>query len=236
MESDISDFVGVDKWTESAVSVLVCDDVAYWRRRLTAALEVSPWIEVMAEVDDGDRLVEVVAESAPDVVWLGLHLPGPAGPRLIAAVREVVPSARVVVVANPDEEELRLRALRAGAVGIVGRAGAAQVAAGVTERVAWGQCVLEAPDLAGLLETYAGFRRQAASLQQQLEPPTIDDRDRAVLSRLASGATTGEVGAELGLEASTVSQVVAQAVTRLHRYARTDTVVYAVGEQLFDAG
>ena len=141
----------------------------------------------MAELDDGDAVLAQVSESAPDVVWLGLRMPGPAGPRLTAAIRELVPSARVAVVANPEESDLRMRALRAGATGIVSRASAASVAVSVTERLAWGRCVIEPEDLARLLETYAGLTRQAGSVQLQLAPPTLSDRDREVLGRLALG-------------------------------------------------
>ena len=200
------------------------------------ALEASPSIEVMAEVDDGDAVLAQVGESAPDVVWLGLRMPGPAGPRLTAAIRELVPSARVAVVANPEETDLRMRALRAGATGIVGRASAPSVAVSVTERLAWGRCVLDPDDLARLLEAYAGLTRQAGSVQRQLAPPTLSDRDREVLSQLAGGSSAEEVADALGLAPATVDQTLAQVVGRLHRYTRTEAVVYAVGERLFDAG
>ena len=228
--------MGVQKWSDATISVLVCDDVAHWRRLLTVALQVSPSIEVMAEIDDGDAVLAQVAEAAPDVVWLGLRMPGPGAARLVAAIRELVPSARVAVVANPEESDLRLRALRAGATGIVGRPSAASMAVAVTERLAWGRCVLEVEDLAQLLEAYAGLTRQAGSLQQQLDPPTLSERDHEVLSRLALGATTKDVGAALGLAPATVDQTLAQVVGRLQRYTRTEAVVYAVGEKLFDVG
>lgn len=214
----------------------MCDDVAHWRRLLTVALEASPSIEVMAEFDDGDAVLAQISESAPDVVWLGLSMPGPGAPRLTAAIRELVPSARVAVVANPEAGDVRLRALRAGATGIVGRAFAPAVAVSVTQRLAWGRCVLEPEDLARLLEAYARLNRQAGSVQQQLAPPTLSARDRDVLARLAVGATGEEVADILGLAPATVDQTLAQVVGRLHRYTRTEAVVYAVGERLFEPG
>jgi len=228
--------VDVEKWSDATISVLVCDDVAHWRRLLTVALETSPAIEVMAEVDDGDAVLGQVSESAPDVVWLGLRMSGPGAPRLTAAIRELVPSARVAVVANPEEADLRLRALRAGATGIVGRASAAATAVSVTERLAWGRCVVEPEDVARLLETYAGLNRQASSVQQQLVAPVLTARDRDVLARMALGESGDEVARVLGLAPATVDQTLAQVVGRLHRYTRTEAVVYAVGERLFEPG
>jgi len=218
------------------VSVLVCDESARFRRELIVALEVSPTIEVMAEADDADAVVSQVQEAAPDVVWLGLRMAGSTGVQLTAAIRELVPSARVVVVAGPEDAESRRRALKAGAIGLVAREDAVLLAREVTERVAWGRCALGADDLAVLSETYAGFARQTASLQQQVPPPVLDERQQDVLDRLAGGTDAASVAAALGVDVGVVENLVADAVARLHRFGRTEALAYAVGERLFDAG
>jgi DNA-binding NarL/FixJ family response regulator len=218
------------------VSVLVCEEAARFRRELIVALEASPTIEVMAEADDGDTVVGQVQEAAPDVVWLGLGLSGPGGVRLTAAIRELVPSARVVVVAGPGDDDARRRALKAGAVGLVAREDALSRAIEVTERVAWGRCILGADDLVALVATYAGFDRQAGSLQQQVPSPTLDPHQQDVLTRLADGAAAEVVAAATGLSVASVENLVADAVARLYRFGRTEALAYAVGERLFDAG
>jgi DNA-binding NarL/FixJ family response regulator len=218
------------------VSVLVCDEGARFRRELIVALEASPDIEVMAEADIGDTVVGQVQEAAPDVVWMGLRLSGPGGVRLTAAIRELVPSARVVVMAGPGDEDARRRALKAGATGLVSRDDALSLAVDVTKRVAWGRCVLGPDDLAALAATYAGFDRQAGSLQERVPPPTLDAVQRDVLARLAAGTEVGVVAAATGLTGASVENLVADAAARLHRFGRTEALVYAVGERLFDAG
>lgn len=218
------------------MSVLVCDESARFRRELIVALEASPTIEVMAEADDADAVVSQVQEAAPDVVWLGLRMAGSTGVQLTAAIRELVPSARVVVVAGPEDAESRRRALKAGAIGLVAREDAVLLAREVTERVAWGRCALGADDLAVLSETYAGFGRQTGSLQQQVPPPVLDARQQDVLDRLAGGADAASVASALGVDVGVVENLVADAVARLHRFGRTEALAYAVGERLFDAG
>ena len=218
------------------VSVLVCEEAPRFRRELIVALEASPNIEVMAEADDGDTVVGQVQEAAPDVVWLGLRLSGSSGVRLTAAIRELVPSARVVVVAGPGDGEARGRALKAGATGVVARDDALDQAVDITGRVAWGRCVLSTVDLAALVETYAGFARQAGSIQQQVPPPTLDAVQQDVLTQLAAGTEIAAVAAATGLSVGSIENLTADAVARLYRFGRTEALAYAVGERLFDAG
>jgi DNA-binding NarL/FixJ family response regulator len=232
----VSDFVQTTKWSESIVSVLVCDESAVERRRLMVALERSPEIEVIAEADDGEVVLAQVQEHVPDVVWLDLRLSGLGAVRLAASILQVVPSVRVVVAAGPDDHDARRRAVRAGAVGVVGREHTGARAAEVTRRVAWGRCELEPADVAGLLETYAGFDRQAGSVQQQVPPPTLDARQRQVLELLATERPPAEVAAEVGLPVATVENLVGDAVAALHRHTRAEALTYAVGAQLFDDG
>jgi len=228
--------VGRSKWSDGTISVLVCDESARFRRELIVALEASPTIEVMAEADDAESVVGQVQEAAPDVVWLGLRMSGSSGVQLTAAIRELVPSARVVVVAGHEDAEDRRRALKAGATGLVAREDAVLLGQEVTERVAWGRCVLSSADLQGLAATFAGFERQTTSLQQAVPPPALDARQHDVLDRLADGASPDEVAAATGLDVGIVENLVADAVTRLQRFGRTEALAYDVGERLFDAG
>jgi len=228
--------VHTSKWSDQVTSVLVCDESVWFRRDLIVALEASPVIEVMAEADDAESVVVEIQEAAPDVVWLGLRLSGSSGVRLTAAIRELVPTARIIVVAGIEDGDARGQALKAGALGLVSRDDAIADAVRVTERVAWGRCELAPSDLVALGSTYAGFRRQAESVQQRVLPPVLDPRQRDVLDRLAAGSEPTAVASALDIPLPVVENLVLDAVAKLYRYGRIEALAYAVGEHLFDAG
>ncbi|MGZ4683206.1 MAG: response regulator transcription factor [Acidimicrobiales bacterium] len=232
----ISDFVQATKWSESMVSVLVCDESAIERRRLMVALETSPDIEVVAEADDAELVLAQVQEAVPDVVWLDLRLTGVGAVRLASSIHEVLPTARVVIIAGVDDHEARRRAIKAGAVGVVDREQVAARAAEVTRRVAWGRCEVSPPDIDRLLATYAAFAREAGSVQQQVVPPALDARQQRVLELLAADRPPAEVAAEVGLSEASVGNLVGDAIAALHRHTRAEAVTYAVGARLFDDG
>jgi two-component system response regulator DesR len=225
-------FGTTDKWSDAVISVLVCDDAALSRRQLTVALEESDHIEVVAEAADGDTALAEAIESTPDVVWMGLHLGGLAGVRLIASIRELVPAARFVLMCGPDDGDLRARALRTGGHGFVRREEAPASAVAITQQVAWGRAWLETRDLQVLRDTYAALDRQSQSVQQ-LEVPHLDDVSDPVLTALGGGETAASVGASTGIGESGVEGLVSSALERLHRHTRTDAMAFAVDEQAF---
>jgi DNA-binding NarL/FixJ family response regulator len=231
---EISELVNTTRWSESVVTVLVCDESAVDRRRLVVALERSTGIEVVGEADDAEVVLAQVQEAVPDVVWLDVRLSGLGAVRLAAAIHQVVPAARVVLVAGHDDRDARRRAVRAGVVAVVEREHAHDRAAAVTARVAWGRTDLGPSDLQGVLDTFDGLGRRAGSLQQQVAPPELEERQRQAIEQLATGRPADEVATDLGVAAATVENLVTDAVAALHRHTRAEAVTYAVGAQLFD--
>jgi DNA-binding NarL/FixJ family response regulator len=225
-------FADPRKWSNATISVLVCDDGAIGRRQLTVALESSEHIEVVAEADGGETALAEAIESTPDVVWMGLGLPGLAGVRLIASIGELVPGARFVVMCGPDDAEARGRALRVGAMAVVRREEAPALAVTITEQVAWGHPWLEARDLAVLRDAHAGLARQAVSVQQQSVPPRLGAEDLAVLDELAQGRSVPEVAQAHGVASAQVQGTVADALALLHRHARAEAMAYSVANPL----
>jgi DNA-binding NarL/FixJ family response regulator len=217
-----------DKWSDASISVLVCDDGAIGRRLLTVALEQDPHIEVVAEADGGETALAEAVESTPDVVWMGLGLPGLAGVGLIASIGELVPSARCVVMYGPEDGEARARALRIGAQAAVRRDDAPQVAVEVTRQVAWGHPWLEARDLATLRDAHAALARQAGSVQSGLVPPRLDAEAMAVLDELARERSEADVAQGRGWPPERVQATVANALALLQRHARTEAMAYSV--------
>jgi DNA-binding NarL/FixJ family response regulator len=221
-------FADPRKWSDAAISVLVCDDGAIGRRQLTVALEASDHIEVVAEADGGELALAEAVESTPDVVWMGLGLPGLGGVRLIVSISELVPAARFVVMCGPDDAEDRARALRVGAQAVVRREDAPAAAVAITEQVAWGGAWLEPRDVAVVRDAHAALERQAASVQLQMAPPRLDARTTEFLDALVADHTVAQVAADHEVDPSVVEGALANALALLHRHARIEAQAYAV--------
>ena len=69
------------------VKVLIADDSAFFRRRLTEIINADPRLEVVATATNGQEAVEQVSLHRPDVITMDLEMPVMDG---IAAVRQIM--------------------------------------------------------------------------------------------------------------------------------------------------
>ena len=98
------------------IRVLLVEDNEVFREALELLLDLREDIEIVAAVGAGHDAVPAVREHDPDVVVMDYRLPGIDGVQATRAIREVSPSAAVVVLtASANVREME--ALReAGAV------------------------------------------------------------------------------------------------------------------------
>lgn len=99
------------------VDVLVVDDSAFFRHRITEILQQSPNIKVVGTANNGKEAVEKASELHPDVITMDVEMPVMDG---IQAVREIMShqSIPILMFSNLTSEgaQVTLDALDAGAV------------------------------------------------------------------------------------------------------------------------
>lgn len=99
------------------VSVLVVDDSAFFRRRVTEILEANAQIKVIGTANDGEEAVRQAKALRPDVITMDIEMPVLDG---ISAVRQIMASAPTQILMfsslTHDGAQATLNALDAGAV------------------------------------------------------------------------------------------------------------------------
>jgi len=105
--------------------VLVVDDSAMSRRSLKRVLESDGYAVVEAE--DGMSALEVYHLERPDLVMLDMLMRGMYGLDVLAKLREMDESARVVIVTADIQNSTKEMALAGGALGFVNKPFAAGV-------------------------------------------------------------------------------------------------------------
>ena len=100
---------------DSAVRVVLCDDVSEMRKLLRYTLETDPRLEVVGEAADGREGARMIAELQPDVVLLDLSMPEMDGFEAIPTIASSAPRTGIIVLSGFSAERMREPALRNGA-------------------------------------------------------------------------------------------------------------------------
>src|SRR5262249_8944328 len=148
-----------------------------------------PDLEVVAELDRGDAILEAARRTRPDVAVLDIDLPGLDGLSAADALHDALPACRALVLTGLSQPGNLLRALKAHVRGFLLKDAPADRLADAVRRVAAGQRVLD-PDLV------------AAAVETGSSPLT--ERETAVLRAAAAGLPTDEIAGRLSLAPATV--------------------------------
>jgi two-component system chemotaxis response regulator CheY len=99
-------------------SVLVIDYAAYMRALLRNML-VRGGFKVAAEADTGSSAVSKYRELRPDLVTMGINLPGKDGIQALKEIRAGDPQAKVVIISAMGQESYVREAVLSGASAFV---------------------------------------------------------------------------------------------------------------------
>ncbi|WP_308249748.1 response regulator transcription factor [Sphaerisporangium fuscum] len=183
------------------------------RGALTALLSLTGDIEVVAETGRGDKVVAHALAAEPQVAVIDIEMPGVDGIEATCRLRRAMPACRVLILTGLAQTRLLKRAMDVGASGFLLKDAPTERLAEAIRRVDQGERVIDA-SLA------------VAAMTAMATPLT--DREAAVLGLVGSGATTGEIAAELHLSAATVRNYISSVITKTGARNRTDAVRIAV--------
>ena len=189
------------------IRVLIAEDQAMVRGALSALLTLEDDYEIVAEISRGDEVVPAALDSLPDVALLDIEMPGGDGLTAAAALRERLPSCRVIILTTFGRAGYLKRAMESGAAGFLLKDSPASELATAIRRVMNGERVVD-PVLA------------AAALSEGESPLT--EREREVLVASANGATIEEVARKLYLSEGTVRNYLSHAIKKLDARNRVE--------------
>ena len=94
------------------IRVLIAEDMHLIRGALVALLSLEPDMEVVAELDRGDAVVETALSTRPDVAVLDIDMPGLDGLTAAEQLHARLPGCRTLVLTGMSQPGHLLRALQ----------------------------------------------------------------------------------------------------------------------------
>jgi two-component system, NarL family, response regulator DesR len=189
------------------IRVLIAEDQAMIRGALAALLATEPDIEVVAQVERGDRVVDEALKTRPDVALLDIEMPGKDGITAAADLRVQVPSCRVLILTVFGRPGYLRKAVDAGVSGFMLKDAPPDELAAAIRRTAKGEKVIDS-------------QLAVSALSEGTSPLTPRERD--VLAMSVRGASVEDVAKRLHLTNGTVRNHLSIAIQKLNARNRTE--------------
>ena len=215
------------------IRVLVVDDHALFRRGLQMVLEQEPDIDVVGEASDGHEAVEIAANLIPDIVLMDVRMPRRSGIEACTAIRDVAPSAKIIMLTISDEEGDLYDAIKAGAMGYLLKEISIEEVAQAIRAVQGGQSLIS-PSMASKLLTEFATMIKKGDDKQHVPAPRLTDREMEVLKLVAKGMNNRDIAKDLFISENTVKNHIRNILEKLQLHSRMEAVVYAVREKLLE--
>jgi DNA-binding NarL/FixJ family response regulator len=188
-------------------------------------------MEVVGEAGDGIAAIELAASTAPDVILMDVRMPKRSGIEACVAIKEVAPTARIIMLTVSDEEADLYDAVKNGASGYLLKDSSIDEVAQAVRVVADGQSLISPSMAIKLLDE---FKQMSRSDRQQVATPRLTDRELEVLKLVAQGLNNREIAKRLFISENTVKNHVRNILEKLQLHSRMEAVMYAVREKLLD--
>ncbi|HEY5431305.1 MAG TPA: response regulator transcription factor [Solirubrobacteraceae bacterium] len=201
----------------SQLNVLIADDHPLVIAGIRRTIEHLDDIRVVGEAHSGPELLQLIERRRPDVVLMDLRMPGVGGTELIQQIRRQWPQIAAIVLSACDDRPTIDAALDAGASAYVLKtAGTADVASVLRQAMTGGG--VQSPKV-------VPFRRGDAAARGG---PSLTDRERSILSAVATGLTTAAISRDLWISEHTIKFHLTNIYRKLGVPNRAGAVRYAL--------
>ena len=210
------------------IRVVIVDDQPLVRSGIAFIISTEPGLHVVSEASNGELGLVTVRDHDPDVVLMDVRMPVMDG---ITATRQLHDSGGppVLVLTTFEDDDVLWGALQAGAAGFMLKDAPADDLIAAIRAVAGGGAWLDPRVTPRVLDAVRDTKRVAGAAIRGLED--LSEREREVLTLIASGSSNVEIAESLYLSERTVKGHVGNIFAKLGARDRAAAIILA-----FEAG
>ena len=209
------------------IQVGIVDDHAIVRSGLRQYLSEHVDVRVVGEAANVREAIDLVRNTAVDVLIMDLSMPGQSGLDALAMLRAKSPDTGILILSGHPEEHYAMNLIRQGASGYLNKECEPSEILEAIRTIALGRRYIT-PVVAELLAQQL-YRKDDAPVHEQLS-----EREFQVFLKLAKGATASEIAEILSLSVKTVSTYRTRLMEKMALSSNSDLTYYALKNGLID--
>ena len=212
--------------TGRTTRLLIVDDHSMFADSLSMALSTESDMTVVGTAPTLARARAMIVSEAPDVVLLDHRLPDGLGVDSIHELKELRPSAKIVVLTAAAEDAMLVTATEAGCAGFILKTSPLDELVAAVRTAAAGEIMVSSELLARLLNR----------LHHRDDEPAheLTGREREILGLIAEGLTNGAIAKRLFISVNTVRNHVQNILAKLDAHSKLEALSIAIRDGLID--
>lgn len=203
---------------DGSVKVVVADDHTLVRQSLIKLVNSGPGFNVVADVERGEPVIDLVRRHDADLVLLDVNMPDVDGIEVATRLRKQFPDVKILFLTMHDDDATIRQAVSLGADGYVSKSASTEELLQALEAVGEGGTYLS-PAIARRVMDMAGGRGDSPANQ-------LTERELEILQLMATGARPQEMADQLFLSVKTIKNH----LTNVYAKLGVSTAAQAVAE------
>jgi DNA-binding NarL/FixJ family response regulator len=213
------------------IKVAIADDHKIFRKGVILSLRPFTNIKFVQEAENGNELIEGLAESAPDVILMDLRMPVKDGIETTKYIAKIYPNIHIVVLTMFEDERFVSHLMEIGANGyLLKSADPSEIRRAIMEVFEKGYYLNNFVNRILLKKSHAK-QKVIPSLSSEI---TLTDRERDVIKYICMEFTASEIAQKMEVSPRTVEAIKDRLMEKFGTKNTAGLVFYAVKNNLID--
>jgi two-component system nitrate/nitrite response regulator NarL len=203
--------------------IAVCSNEMY-RRGIVQTLQNTSHIEVLTDLANGKKALELVRKLKPNITMIGKVIEGLNSIELTSEIKKIRPCIKVVACANSIDVKNILSMLRAGADGYLLENIKPETFIAAISAVNAGESVLDPLILRALVRQSAGVPEDLKNSSRHI----LTDTELQIIKLGAKGLVNKEIAKELNMSVSSIKAHWAAIFSKINVNTRSQAVFHSI--------
>jgi len=219
---------------DKPIRIVIADDHPIFREGLKFLLGTQQDFQMVAEVGNGDDVIDTIEKLQPDILLLDLRMPGTHGLTILERLQAAkITSTKVIVLTASEDKNEYIQAMKLGTSGIVLKQSPTDLLLKSIRKVYAGEIWLDSNTTAAVIRQFAtGDEETPGDSNRVRGRSPLSQREREIVSLVAQGFKNKEMAEKMFISEQTVKNHLHNIFDKLGVSDRLELALYAIHKKL----